>query len=167
MERKNPNDHAGYYYYPLLEEGEAEAVLDRFRAVRAQTRLMAPDFTLKAAQGGTTRLSDLRDRAVILTFFTPHGWTSRAQISALNQVAHYRVATILGIAEAGYDDLCGLAVEKRTRFLLLMDPNSQIAKRYGAMDLPATYCIDAQGRIAASQHSLVPATTLLEWLAWL
>jgi peroxiredoxin len=149
------------------ESHEEAALLARYRRLKAEPKACAPDFMLKAAQGGVTRLSDLRDRPVILTFFTPSGWMSRAQIHSLNQVAEYQMAVVLGVAMDTRDFLCGFAVEKRARFLLLTDPDGQVAKRYRVACPPATFCIDPRGRIAAVEYGIVSPARIIEWLSWL
>lgn len=155
---------AGYDVLPLAE---GAAALHRCRQLISQPRAAAPDFTLRAAQGGFTRLSDLRDRPVILTFLTPSGWLSRTQVRGLNEIARTRLAVVLGVAAANRDALCGFAVEKRVRFLLLSDPDRAAAHRYEVTCLPTTFCIDAEGRIAATHRGLVTADAMLEWIAYL
>lgn len=155
---------AGYDALPLAE---AANMLERCRQLKSQPRAAAPDFTLRAAQGGLTRLSDLRDQPVILTFFTPSGWLSRVQTLALNEIARTRLAVVLGVSAAARDALCGFAVEKRVRYLLLSDPERAAAHRFGVTCLPTTFCIDAAGRIAAAHRGLVGSSALLEWIACL
>jgi peroxiredoxin len=185
MERLNSTHHdathchstadiAGYHRLTCVESDgsypqthEEVALLARYRRVKAQPRACALDFTLRAAQGGITRLSDLHDRPILLTFFTPSGWMSRAQINSLNQVAHSQMAVVLSIATDSRDVLSGFAVEKRARFLLLTDSDGQVAESYHVACLPTTFCIDRQGRIAAHKYGLVSAARLIEWLAWL
>jgi peroxiredoxin len=185
MERYNSNHHDCTHFHSAAaftdlkrlsrvevngthsETHEEAALLARYRQLKAQQRACAPDFTLRAAQGGITRLSDLRDRPVILTFFTPSGWMSRAQIHSLNQVAEYQMAAVLGVATNSRDILCGYAVEKRVRFLLHTDPEGQVAESYRVIIPPTTFCIDPQGRIAAVEYGLVSTSRLIEWLAWL
>lgn len=185
MERLNSNHHDcthhhtaadffGHHGLSCIESEDAHpktpdeaALLARYRQLKLQPRACAPDFTLKAAQGGITRLSDLRDRPVILTFVTPSGWMSRAQIHSLNQIAHSQMAVVLGVSTDTRDALCGFAVEKRARFLLLTDPDGQVAMSYHVASPPTTFCIDRQGRIAASAYGLVSINRLVEWLAWL
>jgi cytochrome c biogenesis protein CcmG/thiol:disulfide interchange protein DsbE len=116
----------------------------------------AHDFPL-TLDGKPAHLSDLRGKVVVLNF-----WGSWCQpcveeapgLSRLQQHIAARNAVILGVAAdedpAAYDQFLR---DQGVSFLTYRDPNtkdehSPIALSYGTSQVPETYIIDRQGKIA-------------------
>jgi len=140
-------------------------------------RLPVPDFTLRALNGGTIRLSQFRGQVVLLNFWATWCTACLAEIPDLialkdklgNQVA------VLGVALDGVPDEHGHvpgeetegkseeqqphSLEKarakvtravKTRginYTVLWDPRSSLGGEFNGGELPTTVIIDAEGRV--------------------
>jgi len=125
----------------------------------------APAWTLKASDGTTVRLSDLRGQRVVLYFYpkddTPGCTKEACDFQARRtQLAGARTV-VLGVSR---DDLTShqrFATKYRLTFPLLSDPDAKVCKAYGVYTRKSlygrtfwgiertTFLIDAAGRIAA------------------
>ena len=135
----------------------------------------APDFTLTADDGQEVSLSDFRGRRVVLYFYpkadTP-GCTKQAcavrdvytQIEAEN-------AVVIGISPDPPKKLVAFREKYDLPFILLSDPEHQVAEAYGAWgekkSFGKTYqgvkrshfAVDEEGRIADFQVNVRPEKT--------
>ena len=135
----------------------------------------APDFTLTADDGQEVSLSDFRGRRVVLYFYpkadTP-GCTKQAcavrdvytQIEAEN-------AVVIGISPDPPAKLVAFREKYDLPFILLSDPDHQVAEAYGAWgekkSFGKTYqgvkrshfAVDEEGRIADFQVNVRPEKT--------
>ncbi len=135
----------------------------------------APDFTLKADDGRQVSLSDVRGQRVVIYFYpkadTP-GCTKQAcavrdvytQIEAEN-------AVVIGISPDAPEDLVAFREKYDLPFILLSDPEHEVAEAYGAWGekkaFGRTYegvkrshfAIDAEGRIADFKVNVRPHKT--------
>jgi len=135
----------------------------------------APDFTLTADDGQEVSLSDFRGRRVVLYFYpkadTP-GCTKQAcavrdvytQIEAEN-------AVVIGISPDPPKKLVAFREKYDLPFILLSDPDHQVAEAYGAWgekkSFGKTYqgvkrshfAVDEEGRIADFQVNVRPEKT--------
>lgn len=129
------------------------AVADRDRSLTApMTGFLAPDFTLKALDGGDMQLSTLRGKPVILNFWATWCPPCRAEMPELEALwQRYKDDGLLLI---GVDQGENAATVERfargvvdTTFPLLLDTNQAVGRAYGVRALPTTVFIDAEGRI--------------------
>ncbi len=135
----------------------------------------APDFTLTADHGRQVSLSDLHGRRVVLYFYpradTP-GCTKQAcavrdvytQIEAEN-------AVVIGISPDPPEKLAKFRQKHDLPFILLSDPDHEVAEAYGAWGekkafgktydgvIRSHFAIDEEGRIADFQVNVRPAKT--------
>jgi len=135
----------------------------------------APDFTLTADDGRAVSLSDFHGRRVVLYFYpradTP-GCTKQAcavrdvytQIEAEN-------AVVIGISPDPPDKLAKFRQKHDLPFILLSDPEHEVAEAYGAWGekkafgktydgvIRSHFAIDEEGRIADFQVNVRPAKT--------
>jgi len=135
----------------------------------------APDFTLTADDGREVGLSDFRGQQVVIYFYpkadTP-GCTKQAcavrdiytQIEAEN-------AVVIGISPDDPEDLVAFREKHDLPFILLSDPDHEVAKAYGVWGekkaFGKTYegikrshfAIDEEGRIADFQVNVRPQKT--------
>lgn len=128
----------------------------------------APDFELQGSDGNRYRLSDyLGERAVVLAWF-PRAFTSGCTIEckSLAEKGHliraFDVAYFMASVDAASDNV-GFAEATGADFPLLSDSQKTVAAAYGVLS-PAgyarrqTFFIDAEGRIAAIDRDVQPAT---------
>ncbi|GAB2602591.1 thioredoxin-dependent thiol peroxidase [Kocuria arenosa] len=135
-----------------------------------QTDRPAPDFTLTDHEGRQVRLTDLRDRRVIVYFypkaFTP-GCTSEAcdfrdNLASLEALG----ATVLGVSGDDPETLRRFAEEHDLRYRLLSDPDSATARAWGAWGektvngqtvvgpLRSTFVIEPDGTVSSAEYNV-------------
>ncbi|MBC7250059.1 MAG: thioredoxin-dependent thiol peroxidase [Anaerolineae bacterium] len=136
---------------------------------------MAPDFTLTADDGRQVSLADFRGRKVILYFYpkadTP-GCTKQA--CALRDVypdIDGQGAVVIGISPDPPEKLVKFREKHNLPFILLSDPDHQVAEAYGAWGekkmygktsmgiIRSHFGIDEEGRLMEVELKVKPQTT--------
>ena len=126
----------------------------------------APDFELRADDGRTVKLSDLRGRPVVLFFYpkddTPGCTAQACGIRDSYSEFQARGAEVLGISVDDETSHQAFREKYNLPFTLLADPNSEAGKAYGVTreDKPwferSTFVIDAEGNVAKVMHNVKP-----------
>lgn len=124
----------------------------------------APAFTLKATDGSTVKLSDLRGKPVVLYFYpkddtpgcTKEACAFRDRKEELTKLG----AVVFGISPDTVESHVKFSEKFDLNFQLLADKDHKVAEKYGAwreknrygkvaMGLQrSTYVIDAEGKVA-------------------
>jgi thiol-disulfide isomerase/thioredoxin len=117
----------------------------------------APDFEWNAANGKTEKLSGLRGKVVVITFWATWCEPCRAEMPAMQRVARSTDAVFLavdlledGAKVRSFMDSLGL-----DRLAPLLDLDSSVTRRYAVLELPQTFFIDPQGVIRHIEHGEV------------
>jgi peroxiredoxin len=110
---------------------------------------IAPDFELPLAGGGRVRLSDLRGRPVVVTFWATWCPVCQKEMPAL-QASYQRYQAqglaVLGVnVREGEAEVTAYASSVGLAFPLLLDADGQTADLYQVNGIPTTLFIDAQG----------------------
>ena len=118
---------------------------------------IAPDFEWNAPDGTTKKLSDLRGKPVVITFWATWCEPCRQEMPAMQRVARGTDAQFLavdlledGARVRGFFD--SLALD---RFTPLLDVNGEVTRKYSVLELPQTFFIDAQGVIRHIEHGAI------------
>jgi len=136
----------------------------------------APDFELKADDGSTIRLSDLRGQRVVLYFYpkddTP-GCTTQACGFRDNYVEiQEQNAIVLGISPDGEQSHAKFKTKFNLPFKLLADTDTAVSQAYGVWGEKSNYgrtymgiirshfLIDENGNIADVQYKVSPADSV-------
>lgn len=125
---------------------------------------MAPDFTLEANNGGMVKLADLRGKNVVLYFYpkdmTPGCTTEACDFRDQHENFEALNAVILGVSPDPVEKHVKFVEKYGLPFLLLADPEHQVAEDYGVWQLKknygkeymgierSTFVIDQEGKIA-------------------
>jgi thioredoxin-dependent peroxiredoxin len=117
---------------------------------------VAPDFDLPTQSGESVRLSDYRERQVVVLYFYPKDNTPGCTAEACGFRDSYEVFTdvgveVIGISADSVDSHEAFSQRHRLPFALASDPDGAVRQSYGVPArlglLPGrvTYVIDRQG----------------------
>ena len=129
----------------------------------------APDFTLKASDGKTYKLSDFRGKQAVVLAWFPKAFTSGCTIECKSLAKHgdlikkYKARYFM-ISVDPLDQNMKFAEAEHADFPLLSDPSKDTAKAYGVLGLLRfanrwTFYIGADGTITAIDKAVKPATS--------
>ncbi|HYO89375.1 MAG TPA: cytochrome c biogenesis protein CcdA, partial [Candidatus Limnocylindrales bacterium] len=128
----------------------------------------APDFTLTGDYGQTVQLSSLRGQPVLLNFWATWCGPCRIEMPAFEQ-AFQESGGALQILAVAYgqtiDDIAEYRAEIGVTFPLLADDQMDIGDRYGVAQIPSTFLIDPDGRIAQVHYGPLTAAQIAEMAA--
>jgi peroxiredoxin len=115
--------------------------------------VMPPDFALPSAAGTVLRLSTLRDRVVMVSFWAtwcPPCWGEIATLEQLYQAYRDRGLEVLAVASdrQGAQVVLPFMARHPVSFPVLLDTAGLVTHLYGVSSLPTTYVLDRAGRLA-------------------
>lgn len=120
----------------------------------ANERKSAPQFALKDSSGNTVSLKNYRGKVVLLDFWATWCTGCKEEIPWFSQFQRTYAArgfAVIGISmdEGGWNVVKPFLAENHVPYLMLLgdDPTAQ---RFGIQNLPDTFLIDRQGRVAAA-----------------
>jgi thioredoxin-dependent peroxiredoxin len=135
----------------------------------------APDFELKSDKGEMVSLSDFEGQKVVVYFY-PKANTSgcTAQACALRDAypqIEARDAAVIGISPDKPDALTKFREDHDLPFILLSDPDHEVAEAYGAWGektssgrtyegiIRSHFVVDEDGRVVEAGHNVQPLST--------
>jgi cytochrome c biogenesis protein CcmG/thiol:disulfide interchange protein DsbE len=145
------------------------AVLPRIRPSASRfVGQEAPDFVLPVVHGGDAgsriRLSNLRNRTVVLEFWASWCTACARQMPILNELVGRLPSDQVVIVGVSVDDTPEPAAEfaraRALRYPSVHDAGGQVADSYGASMLPTMVVVDREGRVRAVQRGVVGAQAL-------
>lgn len=107
-----------------------------------------PDFALDDLDGNPVRLSDLRGRPVVLTFFASWCFPCQKEMPVLQEAWEEREDEFTAVA-VSYDDLARdsrqFVEDLGVTFPVLLDVDDVVRDRYGLRGIPQTFFVDERG----------------------
>lgn len=143
----------------------------------------APDFTLENDAGGTTTLSALRGKGVILYFYPKDntaGCTTQA-IAFRDNLARFEALgfTVIGVSRDSVNSHCGFRERQGLNFTLLSDKAETVCNLYGVLKEKmmygrrcfgierSTFVISPEGKLLYVMRGVKAKTHVAELLALL
>jgi len=134
---------------------------------------MAPDFKLQASDGKTYQLSDFKGKKTVVLAWFPKAFTSGCTVECKSlakngdKIRKYDVAYFMASVDPveGEKGNKAFAESEKADFPMLGDPTKETAKAYGVINAEWgmanrwTFYIDKDGRIAAIDKAVKPATS--------
>ena len=125
----------------------------------ANSRKMAPDFSLQDSTGAQVKLSAYRVKIVLLDFCATwcHGCMTEIPWYIEFQEKYKKrglVAIGVSMDEDAWKSVRPFLVEHKLNYPIVIG-NEHLAKQYGVEQMPVTLLIDEQGKIAESQSGVV------------
>lgn len=134
-------------------------------AIKAEKdRRPAPDFTLTDANGNAAKLSDYRGKVVLLNFWATWCGPCAVEIPWFVQFQREyqgRDFVVLGVSEDedGWKSVKPYAAREKINYPLMV-ATELVTQQYGGINqLPTTFMIDREGRVASSHLGLVSMNT--------
>jgi peroxiredoxin Q/BCP len=143
----------------------------------------APDFKLEGDDGKTHTLKEFSGKTLILYFYpkdnTPGCTTQACDFRDASAAYKKKKAVVVGVSPDSIASHGRFRDKFNLSFLLLADPDHQVAEAYGAWGdkvlygrkykgiIRSTFVIDEKGKIAAAHYKVSPkghATDILEAL---
>ena len=129
----------------------------------------APDFTLKASDGKTYKVSDFKGKQAVVLAWFPKAFTSGCTIECKSLAEHgdlikkYKAQYFM-ISVDPLDQNIKFAESQHADFPLLSDPSKDTANAYGVMGMMGyasrwTFYIGTDGKITAIDKTVKPATS--------
>jgi len=147
----------------------------------------APDFTLQASDGKTYKLSDFKGKQAVVVAWFPNAFTQGCTIECKSlaengdKIRKYDVTYFMASVDAVEDNTKfakatqvklgeNMVDKKEADFPLLSDPTKATATAYGVLNERGmanrwTFYIDKNGKIAAIDSAVRPATSAEDMIA--
>jgi cytochrome c biogenesis protein CcmG/thiol:disulfide interchange protein DsbE len=139
----------------LASAGIAAAAQPAVRAALQpiNERKPAPEFKLQDSSGKTAQIADYRGKVVLLDFWATWCHGCKLEIpwfSEFQKTYSARGLAVVGVAmdEGGWNTVKPFLAQTQVPYRMLLGDDA-MAKRYGIGNLPDTFLIDRQGRVAA------------------
>ena len=112
---------------------------------------IAPDFTLRGADGRTLHLQQLRGQVVLVNFWATWCGPCREEmprLQALYDKYHPSGFTLIGVnVDEDPRNAMGIAQKLKVSFPVLLDTDKTVSRLYDMGSMPATVLIDRDGRV--------------------
>ena len=127
----------------------------------------APDFTLTTVHGERFVMSAQRGKPIVLNFWATWCPPCSAEVAELEE-AHRQYAgqiVIVGVDQAEpAADVRAFAAQYGLTYLMPLDSQAEVSRKYAVRSLPTTFFIDRDGVIRRIAHGPVNRATLAQLL---
>jgi peroxiredoxin len=131
--------------------------------------MRAPDLELRALDGGTIRLSDLRGQPVMINFWAVWCGFCRTELPEMQQVFEaYRDRGFIILAIDVQEDrsvVKPFVDELGLAFPVLLDSEAEVSRSYRVRGLPTSYFVDQNGVIIGRELGAIDEAWMVNYLA--
>ena len=154
-------------------EGNSEKRTDEQKQVQPEMQKVsqlrpAPDFILQDINGEEVGLKDFKEKTVLLLFWATWCPHCKEEIPKLKDIyKNYKDKDFDILAISVDDNLEKLKkfVEKnKIQYKILFDKETEIARLYGVMGVPAHFVVDKEGNGYFYGPDINAAMSMVEWL---
>src|SRR5438045_7570821 len=122
-------------------------------------RKAAPDFTLKDSHGATIRLSDYKGKVVLLDFWATWCHGCKLEIPWFAEFSRKygdKGVAVVGVSldSDGWKVVAPFIKSAQVPYQIILG-NDVISRAYGIENMPDTFLIDREGRVAAAYKGMV------------
>lgn len=148
----------------VVEENEAQVEAENSAAAEV---FFAPDFTVQDAAGGTASLSGMRGKPVVLNFWASWCPPCKGEMPDFDAMyekygdsVQFMMVNLTDGAQETVDSAYAYIEDNGFSFPVYYDTELNAAIAYQVMSVPATYFVDAEGRLIAKASGAIDAETL-------
>ena len=128
---------------------------------------IAPDFQLQGLDGGTRRLSGIRDKITIINFWAT--WCEPCKVEMPLFEHYYNThRNDLEIWGVNFDEpeqrVQNFIEQNEVSFPILLDPGGKVQKMYRVRGYPTTYILDREGIVRFHHIGLITEAQLTGYL---
>lgn len=160
---------AGWLYNSLSEKAESNIAesQETGEAEGNDEKSMAPDFVVYDNEGNEVRLSDMRGKPCVLNFWA--SWCGPCQSEMPDFDSKYRelgdeinfmMVNLTDGQRETVETAEACIADNGYTFPIYFDSHSKAAYAYGVDTIPATYFIDAEGRLVSYANGALSAESL-------
>ncbi len=147
--------------------GESTAMPSESSTAPAESKTLAPDFTVYDANGKAYKLSDFRGKPVVLNFWASWCPPCKAEMPDFQkefEARGERVQFLMVNLTDGQQETVSSAMAHITKegytFPVYFDTEYSAAVAYGIRSIPTTFFIDAEGYLVAQATGAIDIATL-------
>ena len=129
---------------------------------------LAPDFTLRFADGSTNNLSDWQGKPVVLNFWATWCPPCREEMPGFVEAykRHGQDMVVVAVnAQESAAEAAAFMASHDMAFPVALDSRGEIQQLYNVRGLPTTVFLDREGRVAGQWQGLLPYAQLEEMIA--
>lgn len=138
-------------WLPVTAYAEHDS-FNKMGVIPPKTSQLAPDFVVKNLKGQDVTLSDFNGKVILLNFWATWCAACREEMASMqnlySSLGKGGVVVLAVSIDRWNEDRIQKYVEKNNlTFLVLLDQNQKVRKKYHVMGVPTSYLIDGEGKI--------------------
>ena len=146
---------------------ETENASEAEGAAQEVSYSLAPDFTVYDKEGNEVKLSDFKGKPVVINFWASWCAPCRNEMPSfeklyqeLGEDVQFMMVNLTGSPRESATEADALLNEEGYTFPVFYDHDSDASYTYGASQIPATYFVDADGKLVTHGIGALSEETL-------
>lgn len=127
----------------------------------------APEIAASTIDGTPVLLSQYADEPVLVHFWATWCAVCGLTQSGIDRLAEDRPVLTVALRSGTVEDVRRHMQREALSHPVLLDPNGELAARFGVQGVPASFIVDTEGRIRYRNTGLTPAWELKLRMAWI